>query len=156
MTAEQPGAAPASAEGSWPELDKLVEEIKAKRAEEQARQERQRAEALKMQQDAEQTWQSLQARACLEEMAAKLAELGVIARPVEVLPGSLSAAMEFSRLPRGETAIVRIDTAPGRNGPRTTLQVQRGTQQLAPVAITSNTNAELRHSLVEVAQKLLG
>lgn len=161
MTAEQQAeqqqeTTPAAPESGWPELDKLVEDIKTRRAEEQARQERQRAEQLKMQQDAEKAWQGLQAQTSLEELAGRLSGLGVSSRPVEGLTGGFSAAMEFSRLPKGESATVRIDTAPGRNGPRTTIQVQRGNQQLPPVPISSSTNGELRHNLVEIAQKLLG
>lgn len=148
--------APAKATSGWPELDKLVEDIKTKRTEEQARQERQRAESLKMAQDAERAWGNLQAQASLEELAGRLEPLGVVARPVDTIAGALSVAMEFSRLPKGETATVRIDTSGTRNGPRTTVQVQRGTQQLPAAVIASNTNGELRHNLVEIAQKLLG
>jgi crotonobetainyl-CoA:carnitine CoA-transferase CaiB-like acyl-CoA transferase len=149
-------AAPAMPESGWPELDKLVEDIKTKRTEEQVRAERQRTEQQKMQQDAEKAWQGLQARASLDELAARLADLGVAAKPVETLSGMFSAAMEFSKLPKGESATVRVDTSPGRNGPRTTVQVQRGNQQMSPIPIASSTNGELRHNLVEVAQKLLG
>ena len=161
MTAEQqqeqqPETTPAAPESGWPELDKLVEDIKTKRTEEQARAERQRTEQQKMQQDAEKAWQGLQAQASLDELAARLADLGVAARPVESLAGIFSVAMEFSKLPKGESATVRVDTSPGRNGPRTTIQVQRGNQQMSPVPVSSSTNGELRHNLVEVAQKLLG
>lgn len=148
-------AVPAKA-GGWPELDKLVEDIKTKRVEEQARQERQRAEAAKMAQDAERAWQNLQAQASLEELSNRLGQLGVVPRPVETLPGAFSAAMEFTRLPKGESATVRVDTSGTRNGPRTTVQVQRGSQQMPALVIASNTSGELRHNLVEVAQKLLG
>lgn len=141
----------------WPELEKLVADVKAKRAEELARQEEQRNRAQKAQQEAEKAWESLRASASLEELARQLAELGVAARPAETLAGVNSAALELSRLPKGETAIIRVDTAPSRSGPpRTTIQVQRGTQQLSPTTLNVNTNSELKKQLIEIAQKLLG
>ncbi len=139
----------------WPDLDKLVEDVKARRAAELAAQEAQRAAAQKAAQDAAKAWDSLQAQRSLDEMAERLKDLGVVAKPVEALAGADSVAMEFSRLPKGDVAVIRIDTSASRNGPRTTLQVQRGNQQLPAVIIGSNANAELRKNLIEVAQKLL-
>jgi hypothetical protein len=141
----------------WPELEKLVADVKAKRAEELARQEEQRTRAQRAQQDAEKAWETIRAPASLEELANKLGELGVVARPAETLPGANSAALELSRLPKGETAIIRVDTSASRSGPpRTTIQVQRGTQQLSPTTLNVNTSSELRKQLIEIAQKLLG
>ena len=74
----------------------------------------------------------------------------------EAVAGAQSAALELLRLPRGETATIRIDTSASRNGPsRTTVQVQRGSQQMPPVTLNVNSSAELRKTLVEIAQKLL-
>jgi hypothetical protein len=146
----------AEAAQGWPELDKLVSDVKTKRVEELARQEEQRGRAQKAAQDAERAWAAIAARACLEDLAARVQDLGVVARPVETLPNSNSAALELTRLPKGEAATIRIDTTPSRSGPpRTTVQVQRGNQQLPAVIISSNTNGELRKSLVDIAQKLL-
>ncbi|HLZ69998.1 MAG TPA: hypothetical protein VKV26_08840 [Dehalococcoidia bacterium] len=141
----------------WPELEKLVADVKTKRAEELARQEEQRTRAQKAQQDAEKAWETLRAQASLDDLAEKLGELGVTARTTETVAGANSAALELSRLPKGETAIIRVDTSPSRSGPpRTTIQVQRGTQQLSPTTLNVNTNSELRKQLIEIAQKLLG
>ncbi|MHB8574589.1 MAG: hypothetical protein ACYDCQ_04585 [Dehalococcoidia bacterium] len=153
------GSAPAAIAPStsgWPELDQLVETVKTKRAEEQARQEQQRAAQQKMSQDAERAWQSLQPQKNLDELAEKLQSLGVIAKPMEGISGAHSAALELSRLAKGDSAIIRVDTSGTRTGPRTTVQVQRGTQQLPAQIINSNTAGELRKTLVEVVQKLLG
>lgn len=140
----------------WPDLDKLVEDVKARRAAEQTAQEAQRAAAQKAAQDAAKAWESLQAQRSLDELAERLKDLGVVAKSVDALTGAYSIAMEFSRLPKGDVAVIRIDTSASRNGPRTTLQVQRGSQQLPASIITSNSNGELRKTLVDVAQKLLG
>ncbi len=141
----------------WPELEKLVSDVKTKRADELARQEEQRTRAQKAQQEAEKAWGALRAAASLEELAARLGELGVVARPAETVPGANSAALELSRLPKGETAIIRIDTSSSRSGPpRTTIQVQRGTQQLSPTTLNVNSNSELKKHLIEIAQRLLG
>jgi hypothetical protein len=146
----------ATEEGGWPELDQLVESIKTKRSEEIARQEEQRNAAQRAAQEAQKAWSSIEAQRCLDEMATRLADLGVVARPTDTVAGSASAALELSRLPKGESATIRIDTTPSRNGPpRTTVQVQRGNQQLAPVTLNVNTNTELRKTLIEIAQKLL-
>ncbi len=146
------------AEGSppqWPELDQLVETIKTRRAEEQARQEEQRSAAQRAAQDAQKAWAAIDAQASLEEMAVRLTDLGVVARPAEVI-GTQSAALELTRLPKGESATIRVDTTASRNGPpRTTVQVQRGNQQLSPITLNSNTIGELRRTLVEIAQRLL-
>ncbi len=143
-------------EGNWPELDQLVESIKTKRSEEIARQEEQRNASQRAAQEAQKAWSNIEAQRCLEEMATRLADLGVIARPTESVAGSASTALELTRLPKGEAATIRVDTTPSRNGPpRTTVQVQRGNQQLAPVTLNVNTNNELRKTLIEIAQKLL-
>ncbi len=141
----------------WPELEKLVADVKAKREEELARQREQQTRAERAKQEAEKAWETLRAPASLEELARQLADLGVTARPAETLAGTNSAALELSRLPKGETAVIRVDTSPSRSGPpRTTIQVQRGSQQLSPTTLNVNTNSELRKQLVEIAQKLLG
>lgn len=141
---------------TWPELDKLVGEIKAKRAEELARQDEQRSRAQKAAQEAERAWTTIAAPASLEELSTRLSDLGVAAKTMETLAGAFSAALELSRLPKGETAIVRVDTTASRSGPpRTTVQVQRGNTQLPAVVLNGNTNAELKRVLVEVAQRLL-
>jgi hypothetical protein len=157
MAAQQPNeeAATAEAAPSWPELDQLVEEVKAKRTAELAAQEAQRNATLKASQDAEHAWSNLAASRCLDDMAGRLKPLGVTARSIEALPGTHSASLELSRLPKGETAVIRVDTTASRNGPRTTVQVQRGNQQLPATIIGTNSNVELRRTLVDVAQKLL-
>ncbi len=140
----------------WPELDELVEQVKTKRAEEQARQEAQRLAAQKATQDAARAWENIQAQKSLDELARRLEALGVVARTADTVPGGHSAALELSRLPKGDAAVIRIDTTASRNGPpRTTIQVQRGSQQLPATIISTNTNTELRKTLVDVAQKLL-
>jgi hypothetical protein len=88
-------------------------------------------------------------------MAERLRDLGIVAKPVEALAGAYSVAVELSRLPKGDVAVIRIDTNASRNGPRTTVQVQRGSQQLPASIISSNSNGELRKTLVDIAQKLL-
>lgn len=140
----------------WPDLDKLVEDVKARRTAELAAQEAQRAAAQKAAQDAAKAWENLQAQRSLDELAERLQDLGVVAKPVEALTGAYSVALELSRLPKGDVAVIRIDTSAARTGPRTTVQVQRGSQQLPAAIVASNTNGELRKTLVDVAQKLLG
>lgn len=157
MTAQQSNEEVSAAEGgqNWPELDQLVEEVKVKRTAELAAQEAQRNASQKAREDAERAWTNLAAARCLEELSERLKPLGVTARTIESLPGTYSAAMELARLPKGETAVIRIDTTASRNGPRTTVQVQRGNQQLPASIIGTNSNPELRKTLVETAQKLL-
>jgi len=151
------GAAAATAsESDWPDLDQLVESVKAKRAEEVAREEERRNAVQRAAQEAQRVWSNLNAEEVLQAMAARLSQIGVVARPVETLAGAQSAAMEFSRLPKGEAATIRIDTAASRSGPpRTTIQVQRGTQQLSPVTLATNTQADLRKALLDIAQRLV-
>lgn len=159
----QPPAPPAKASsasardtGEWPELDQLVETVKTRRTEEIARQEEQRNAAQRATQEAQKAWATIEAQRSLEEMSARLTMLGVLAKPAEAVAGSHSAALELSRLPKGEAATIRIDTTPSRNGPpRTTVQVQRGNQQLQPVTLNVNSASELRRTLVDIAQKLL-
>jgi len=152
-TDEKPTAAQAARD--WPELDKVVEEVKMKRAAEIAAQETQRNAALKATQDAEQAWTKLDVQRSLDELGTRLTTLGVVVKPLESVTGSHSLAVELSRLPKGDVAVIRVDTQASRNGPRTTVQVQRGSQQLPAVVVASNSNGELRRSLVDVAQKLL-
>jgi hypothetical protein len=144
------------AQSGWPDLDKLVDEVKAKRKAELEAHEAQRNAALKAAQDADRAWESLEAQRSLDEMAERLKDLGVVPKPVEALAGGHSVALELSRLPKGETAVIRIDTNASRNGPRTTVQVQRGSTQLPAAIISSNSKGELRKTLVDIAQKLLG
>ncbi len=149
-----PAAAPVP--GDWPELDQLVETVKTRRTEEIARQEEQRNAAQRATKEAQKAWATIEAQRSLEEMSARLTNLGVLAKPAEAVVGSHSAALELSRLPKGEAATIRIDTTPSRNGPpRTTVQVQRGNQQLQPVTLNVNSASELRRTLVDIAQKLL-
>lgn len=155
--AEPANAAKAESTQGWPELEQLVESVKTKRAEEITRQEEQRNAAQRATQEAQKAWAAISAQQSLEEMAQRLTDLGVTARPAETLPGTQSAALELSRLPKGEAATIRIDTTPSRSGPpRTTVQVQRGNQQMSPITLNANTGSELRKTLVEIAQKLLG
>jgi hypothetical protein len=151
-----PPAGASVAAGEWPELDQLVETVKTRRAEEITRQEEQRNAAQRATKEAQKAWATIEAHRNLEEMATRLTTLGVLAKQAEAVAGSHSAALELSRLPKGEAATIRIDTTPSRNGPpRTTVQVQRGNQQLQPVTLNVNSASELRRTLVDIAQKLL-
>ena len=153
---EPASATKAEPDSGWPELDQLVESVKTKRAEEITRQEEQRNAAQRAAQEAKKAWAAIQAQQSLDELAQRLGDLGVTVKPTEAVAGAQSAALELLRLPRGETATIRIDTSASRNGPsRTTVQVQRGNQQMPPVTLNVNSSAELRKTLVEIAQKLL-